>query len=322
MITLACTKCSTLLNVDDGFAGGVCRCSACGTIQTVPRKGETPARSGAPGTVIYERTSREAVSKDLEALGDVVTSSGIAGSGILHQSSRGPGKASAPVGKWVGIVGGAIVALVAVWFLFLRETGNPSGAAPGRTSPTDTARTAPSPPSGPRFASIPLDRSGTIVYLVDRGDATRPYTAALQSAVAKSLATLDQNRRFQVRYWSAGGESPAFPLTPGEPSEYNRNKAATWMAEVIGGQSTDATASLDAALTAKPSEIVLITGKAWQMDESFTNQAVVKLSDKPVRIHVVSLGSSGGEDPLARLASKTGGTYLPLAAADLHQLAE
>ena len=85
MITLVCTKCSTVLTVDDGFAGGVCRCSACGTIQAVPRKGESPAKAGTPGAVIYERSKREAVSKELEALGEVVTSSGIAGSGILDR---------------------------------------------------------------------------------------------------------------------------------------------------------------------------------------------------------------------------------------------
>lgn len=60
-IELECPKCKTLLNLDAGFAGGVCRCSNCGTLMTVPsdpssEKAEEvvgrrrPARPGAPGS--------------------------------------------------------------------------------------------------------------------------------------------------------------------------------------------------------------------------------------------------------------------------------
>ena len=38
MIQLQCTNCNTVLSIDDAFAGGVCRCQHCGTIQTVPVK--------------------------------------------------------------------------------------------------------------------------------------------------------------------------------------------------------------------------------------------------------------------------------------------
>ncbi|MGD1276145.1 MAG: hypothetical protein ABR964_02840 [Tepidisphaeraceae bacterium] len=36
MIRIACTKCKSVLTVDDAFAGGVCRCQYCRTIQMVP----------------------------------------------------------------------------------------------------------------------------------------------------------------------------------------------------------------------------------------------------------------------------------------------
>ena len=38
MISITCTNCQTTLSIDDAFAGGVCRCQHCGTIQTVPSK--------------------------------------------------------------------------------------------------------------------------------------------------------------------------------------------------------------------------------------------------------------------------------------------
>ena len=37
MIQINCTNCKALLLIDDAFAGGVCRCRHCGTIQTVPK---------------------------------------------------------------------------------------------------------------------------------------------------------------------------------------------------------------------------------------------------------------------------------------------
>src|SRR5688500_4899472 len=49
MITITCTNCKTVLEIDDAFAGGVCRCRHCGTIQTVPALSRRPVRPGTPG---------------------------------------------------------------------------------------------------------------------------------------------------------------------------------------------------------------------------------------------------------------------------------
>ena len=38
MLVLKCTTCGATLELDDAFAGGVCRCIHCGTIQTVPNQ--------------------------------------------------------------------------------------------------------------------------------------------------------------------------------------------------------------------------------------------------------------------------------------------
>ena len=49
MISLTCTSCKKTLEIDDAFAGGVCRCQFCGTIQTVPASLKKGARPGTPG---------------------------------------------------------------------------------------------------------------------------------------------------------------------------------------------------------------------------------------------------------------------------------
>ena len=47
MISLTCTSCKKVLEIDDAFAGGVCRCQFCGTIQTVPANLRKGAAAGA-----------------------------------------------------------------------------------------------------------------------------------------------------------------------------------------------------------------------------------------------------------------------------------
>src|SRR4029078_6293105 len=63
MISLACTSCKKVLEIDDAFAGGVCRCQHCGTIQTVPASLKRANRAGAPqpavaSKALYEKKKR------------------------------------------------------------------------------------------------------------------------------------------------------------------------------------------------------------------------------------------------------------------------
>jgi hypothetical protein len=60
MISLTCTSCKKVLEIDDAFAGGVCRCQHCGTIQTVPSSLKKVIRPGSPGVgakTLYQRTT-------------------------------------------------------------------------------------------------------------------------------------------------------------------------------------------------------------------------------------------------------------------------
>ena len=79
MITLNCTSCQKTLEIDDAFAGGVCRCQYCGTIQTVPAKLKT-AGATAPAKTLYVKKARVPgqSSSGLDNLSDaVIPSSGL-----------------------------------------------------------------------------------------------------------------------------------------------------------------------------------------------------------------------------------------------------
>lgn len=94
MISLTCTTCRNVLSIDDAFAGGVCRCQHCGTIQTVP----THLKAGGPATTesktLYKHRSRaeSASGTGLHELADIVASSGLARSGLREK----PQGAAAP----------------------------------------------------------------------------------------------------------------------------------------------------------------------------------------------------------------------------------
>src|SRR4051794_14655149 len=83
MIRLTCTKCKATLEMDEAFAGGVCRCQYCGTIQTVPAHlkataAAAPAAAAGPAGM-YPPPGGGAAGPGtgLDELTDVVASSGL-----------------------------------------------------------------------------------------------------------------------------------------------------------------------------------------------------------------------------------------------------
>ena len=114
MIRINCTQCKSTLDIDEAFAGGVCRCQHCGTIQTVPKHLKTavstsptpmPAANSGNGKSFdhYGTKSNPMGSKTsgshasgLDELADVVASSGglshgLTGSGLQNRRNmRGP----------------------------------------------------------------------------------------------------------------------------------------------------------------------------------------------------------------------------------------
>ena len=157
MIRISCTQCHAVLEIDDAFAGGVCRCQHCGTIQTVPRQAprHTPANSASPrpipqtdSTRALYQNSRETTPSGLEDLASAVASSGL-GSGLHERSTPGrPGAARAKAAgrsaakgsprsplPWI-IGGAALLALGVIAVVFWARPSVPVrlGSGDGRTT--------------------------------------------------------------------------------------------------------------------------------------------------------------------------------------------
>src|SRR2546421_3781037 len=98
MIRINCTNCKAQLSIDEAFAGGVCRCQYCGTIQTVPKHLSSPAAAEAPvkatagaARELYRKKTKGDIgmSSGLDAIAEIVASSGLSGSGLTSGGYAG-----------------------------------------------------------------------------------------------------------------------------------------------------------------------------------------------------------------------------------------
>src|SRR5687767_7309590 len=110
MISVICTQCRTQLDMDDAFAGGVCRCQYCGTIQTVPslsklKRQTAPTGAASPAAPAMTPASPQphggagpAASEPtgLDALAEAVASSSGLGRGSLRSGANRPANDTPP----------------------------------------------------------------------------------------------------------------------------------------------------------------------------------------------------------------------------------
>src|SRR2546422_342887 len=112
MIQLSCTNCQKLLQIDDAFAGGVCRCKHCGTIQTVPSKSRgtsaaTTIKQPASKALFQQKVRVDAgAGTGLDDLAEVVASSGLSGTGLQS------GRLTRPLPKPVATSSGAKMLMI------------------------------------------------------------------------------------------------------------------------------------------------------------------------------------------------------------------
>jgi hypothetical protein len=329
MITLICTKCGKSLEVDDGFAGGVCRCIHCGTIQTVPTK-----RAGklVSGKAIYAKKDRSE-SQALNELSEIVSSSGLGGSGLSNRpSSRKPVAKKSMGPLWAGIGAGLLLAAGIGVGLFLKsgppastETssspnspGNPSvstpsnepvARSPGNTTPAITS---------PHFGPVVLRGKGTVIYFIDRGDATVGDLPALRRLVIESIRSLPAGARFQVRYWTSGEDSPAFPAAPEPATARNIEQATLGMESMGRAARTQLQPALKLALAHSPAEVVIVTGKAASLDDSFAAEVKTLLQGRSIVVHAIALNTDASSASALETISKgTGGVFTTIDSAAL-----
>jgi transposase-like protein len=350
MISLTCTHCQTVLSIDDAFAGGVCRCQHCGTIQTVPShlKNGAAVKSGAqavgaaPKTLYQSRRQAGLGRGDetgsgtgLEDLADVVASSGLGGSGL--SSSTRPRKrqqqrreadagsvapSAAPSKKPLLIAGGAFAAVViavAIWWFVSAGsraaqpmTGGGSDQIANGQAPSASPDQATA--TAPQFCGIPLSGS-SVVYLLDRGDSAKSVFDATKEAAYKSIQSLGSDRKFQVLLWDNDTTAAGYP-SGSTTFATKENLAACQRAleDVTAEHQSTIDGPLARAVAEAPDSIVIVTAKGFELDDSFTTAAESILKSSPIKLYTISIQDEGQADcaPLQKLAKQSGGVYKSL----------
>ena len=345
MIVLTCTNCRARLEMDDAFAGGVCRCMYCGTIQTVPSHLKRPG-AATKVKVIHQTQPRPTrgltgdgsgeadASGELDQLADVVAAtsassggSGLAGSGLSGSGLRASAQQQqprvrvatfAPPAPWwkrhrallIGLAGAAcLVAAVAALFVIFADDPAPQQAIEVssnlRTAPAELGQT---PQSQPNFCGLPLTDDRVVVYVLDRGGATGDMFAALKEATYRSVESLGPQRKFQIIFWNNGTTDQAYPASaPAPATSQNLDEARRAFDEVVALGQSEPAAALGKAFASRPDAVVLVTAKPYELDETFVRTVEGLRRTSPARVSIVALGAGESSTALKKLAKSTGG---------------
>lgn len=355
MIAINCTHCKQRLEMDEAFAGGVCRCQHCGTIQTVPshlKKTSAAAAAAASGNGKPAQAAGAGLDgSGLDELADVVaSSSGLARSTLRKKpraATRTAPAATAAAAATVDYAAGepphgrsplvpvllgagvVVLALVGV-ILYLviskdasqqattRQTTPATGGGTTVVEPEESTLTIP----GPAYADVPLNNATSVVYLLDRSQANADVLDKLKASVYHSVKTLGPTRKFQILFWSHNQEDeiisyPARGFAAATPKEVG--EAARQFDDVSVYGNTRLGPSLERAVEAEPDVIVIATAKGLSLDEDTLEGANKALSGTAIKVHAFALGET--ESPvLKEIAGRTGGRYRELSQRELDGL--
>ncbi len=334
MISLTCTNCRTVLEIDDAFAGGVCRCQHCGTIQTVPSHLKSKARTTAsnqslPGSkALYQHRTGTDAGTGLEDLAGAVASSG------LHSSRLRSGTATTAAPRRAGaaskkkspllliLIGAVVLATVAggiIIYVFMQGSSSQPAPQPQAVNPTpaNPAPDTPATPSGPSFCGVPLIDTN-VVYILDRGTSIEQFFDPLKAALYRSLDLLGPTGQFAVILSDNGSSPVVYPktglanATPGEVE-----KARSVLDDAIASGASKLAPAIKEAVARKPAVIIVVTAK-FILDEGDA-ESLIQNSQRGIRIHTFILGSSTATDALEQAASRSGGIFRRVSESDLRR---
>ena len=340
MISITCTNCQARLTIDDAFAGGVCRCQYCGTIQTVPAKSAAPTLASPKPTApvasktLFQNQARvrqtTTAGTGLDDIADAVVSSGLSGSGLSsgrHTVNAAGAAKDERASKHrlmliVLIACGVIIVLLGIILIVVLTRGHGAESNSTITNQGDTTSVGPATTGGATLCGIPL-HTKRIIFLLDRGNSLTNDFDTLKAATYKAIDELGPGRKFQVVLWdndSGAAEFPAGQLgdaTPAASAELRK-----YLQDTIATGRSHLSTSLKEAASRDPQEIVIATGKgAFELDDD--DSAVLRsMSGKNIRIDAIQIQSTPSPIPVLQEVSRsTGGQFRVVTPAELREFA-
>jgi hypothetical protein len=329
MISITCTNCDSVLTIDDAFAGGVCRCQFCGTIQTVPAKSGGALQSVGAARTLYQKSQPptstparvDTPGSSLEELGSS-SGTGLTGSHLENQpaplpviapepASTASAPATQPMRLSIVVVCAAIVVMVGVVAAILVLRGSqPSSAT--------SAGTGSSAAAGADFCGVPIN-AANVIFLLDRGNSISDSFDSLKAACFRSLKQLGPDRKFQVIFWDRDTGSAEFPAggmrnaTAGAIEDCQRD-----FQDVVAGGSTHLSGALREAIDRKPQLIMIATAKSeLEQDDAAVLSGSI---NSGIRFDFIQIGSPSATAAVSDITRSTGGHLKTISTAELHDL--
>jgi hypothetical protein len=329
--------------IDDAFAGGVCRCQYCGTIQTVPAKSRANAApmavpkpvSATAQKALFQNQSRvrqtaaSTPGTGLDDIASAVASSGLSDNRLTHSGSTAAASAKArkqatkkntlPL---ILIACAVIIILLGIILIVVLTSGHggtkgsgSDGGGNGTTSGTSSA-------SGPTFCGIPLHLE-SVIFLLDRGNSLSNDFDTLKGLTFNTLDQLGPSRKFQVILWDNDSGPAEFPLgqmkdatngTTSEARRYFQDSIATGRSHLSG--------ALQEAAGRHPQEIVIATGKGSYELSDEDIATLRSMIGKNIRIDAIQILPSPSPIPeLQEVVRATGGQFRVVSPAELRGFA-
>jgi hypothetical protein len=328
MITVNCSQCKALLEMDDAFAGGVCRCHYCGTIQSVPSNARRVRVATATVAAAPPRSNGAAPAGGLDALADVVASGGsargplrspppqpVAPAAVHVDYARPPQQRSMLLPLMIAL-GVILLLLVLVGYLVVggSTTTVTVGPAPGVEPPPVPVVV----PKGPHFVGISLEGAPSVVYVLDRGQATAELFDTLKETTYRSLESLKPGQKFQIIFWDNADAPASYPAEGlANVSADEIEAARTQFADVLAGGRANAQGAVERAAKSEPAVIILVTGKAFYLEPELVDAVREATRGKKTKVHGVALSSDDGNTVLKNIAGSTKGEFRVISAKEL-----
>jgi hypothetical protein len=207
MFQINCNNCKALLQIDDAFAGGVCRCRYCGTIQTVPKH------------------LKQSGNGDQASVSESVVKAGTAKAKTLYKKKPGMRGESA-VGSGSGLDELANIVASSSGLSSKRLTRGGSAGQPEAAEPNQPARASPSRGGMDRRTLwIVSGATGLIVLLLGViivmavSDRSRQSSAGNPNSTGGSTGT--GNTAINNQGGSTGSSVSAVPTFLGQALDFN-----------------------------------------------------------------------------------------------------
>ncbi|MCC6581593.1 MAG: hypothetical protein IT440_14265 [Phycisphaeraceae bacterium] len=302
---LECPQCRQVLEIDEAFAGSVCRCSHCGALMTVPAK-----ESERPSARRPERP--QSVGQTQHAASKLKFVPAPDPDDIPHVHA--PARSSSSLRNTLAVVSFVALALVllAVCFLAIRMVisspdGNSAQLEQRRRdvlgyNPDLNPFTLPQP----NLFGVQLVDGSAIV--VDVSADSRYWWSLARDALAANLAKLSSGDRVQLYLCPEEGVT-VVPATLTTWTDADRRSLTDKLGKMYAVGRTNLAPALAKAVNAGASRVVLLTSQQLTEDQVKTLDAALSAKEG-VTLDVLTVDNDS--PPLAQLASRHQGHMISL----------